>query len=119
MFVGNRLLLHQNSIGLPGGELNRAARWKGRNMRLNKWIMGGLLAGGLVFRGVQHASAYTVSDLYGTWTGTDTILQDPPPQITTTSGTTDYSAGPGFFNPLPFTESFAASHSRLKRTIPG
>lgn len=82
---------------------------KGRNMRLNKWIMGGLLVGGMTFAGVRPASAYTASDLYGTWNGTITILASPPPMEVTKSGITDYSPGAGFFNPLPDSVSFAPS----------
>lgn len=78
-------------------------------MRLNKWIMGGLLGVGLVFTGARHASAYTSADLQGTWTGTFTPQRSPTPLLVTPSGTTDYNAPAGFFDPEPVSFNFATS----------
>jgi hypothetical protein len=78
-------------------------------MRLNKWIVAGLCAVGLVITWVQHASAYSVSDLYGTWTGTATYQTSPVPTEMTSAGISDYPTPAGYYDPRSATFTFSAS----------
>jgi len=76
-------------------------------MRLNKWIVAGLSAVGWAFTGAQHASALTVADLYGTWTGTYTPLATPTPTEIFTSGIRDTTLSS---SPESLTVSFSQSN---------
>jgi hypothetical protein len=80
-------------------------------MRLNKWIVAGLLAGGFAFTGVQRAQAFMANDLYGNWTGTVTPRTSPAPTeiVKGTAGITDYPTPSSFFTPGSETLTFAPS----------
>jgi hypothetical protein len=83
---------------------------KEETMRLLSRVGVAALMAGLLVLSVGRAMAgFVPADLHGTWTGTYTPLTNPTPTSLSPSGTTDYAAPAGFFDPTPMIFTFSPS----------